>query len=72
MQDLTQDQARQIELILIEASAVGLRFEVEEFAKRYADTGQVRDLVEAYELAYEDWIKWNFFSRLSTQTQQKS
>jgi hypothetical protein len=44
-----------IELILEEASAYGLRTEVEEYAQKYLSEGYTP--VEAYEHAYNEWIK---------------
>jgi hypothetical protein len=44
-----------IELILEEASAYGLRTEVEEYAQRYLNEGCTP--VEAYQHAYYEWIK---------------
>ena len=44
-----------IELILEEASAYGLRVEVEEYAQRYLGEGCTP--VEAYQHAYYEWIK---------------
>ncbi len=45
----------QIEEILIEASAYGLRLEVLKTAKEYMDAGWERLL--AYEMAFDEWIK---------------
>jgi hypothetical protein len=45
----------QIEEILIEASAVGLRWEVIETAKKYIESGL--DKLTAYEYASHEWIK---------------
>ena len=53
--ELTIGDLQQIELILFEASAYGLRVEVEETAQKYIDEGT--PAVEAYEWAYGDWIK---------------
>jgi hypothetical protein len=44
-----------IELILEEASAYGLRTEVEEYAQKYLSEGCTP--VEAYQHAYYEWIK---------------
>lgn len=42
-----------IELILLEASAIGLRGEVETGAQKYIN--KVTTPVEAYQMAYNDW-----------------
>jgi hypothetical protein len=52
---ITIDEQLDIELILEEASAYGLRTEVEEYAQRYLSEGFT--LVEAYQHAYYEWIK---------------
>jgi hypothetical protein len=44
-----------IELILEEANAYGLRTEVEEYAQRYLSEGCTP--IEAYQHAYYEWIK---------------
>ena len=44
-----------IELILVEASAYGLRIEVELYAQKYLSEGCTP--VEAYQHAYNEWIK---------------
>jgi hypothetical protein len=53
--ELTIGDLQEIEMILLEASAWGLRVEVEETAKKYIDEGH--DKVESYHWAYGDWIK---------------
>jgi hypothetical protein len=45
----------QIEEILMEASAYGLRFEVIETAKQYQSEGV--DKVTAFENAFNEWVK---------------
>jgi hypothetical protein len=52
---ITIDEQMDIELILEEASAYGLRVEVEEYAQRYISEGFTP--VEAYQHAYYEWIK---------------
>ena len=52
---LTQQAYEHAELILLEASAYGLRSEVEEYAKKYISEGH--EYVESYHMAYNDWIK---------------
>jgi hypothetical protein len=55
METLTIGDLQHIELILTEASAWGLRIEVEETAQKYIDEGQ--HPTDAYQFAYDDWIK---------------
>ena len=45
----------EIELILSEANSVGLKWEVENSAKQLLEEGHAP--IEAYHLAYNDWIK---------------
>jgi hypothetical protein len=52
---ITVEEQMDIELILEEASAYGLRVEVEEYAQRYISEGFTP--VEAYQHAYYEWIK---------------
>jgi len=47
----------QIEEILYEASAYGLRDEVINSAKELITFNPGMDIVQAYEIAYQDWIK---------------
>ena len=47
----------QIEEILAEASAYGLRIEVEASAKKLIEEDPSIDKVLAYEHGYNDWIK---------------
>ena len=47
----------QIEEILIEASAYGLREEVMEWAKKEMKENPSIQKVEAYELAFKEWVK---------------
>jgi hypothetical protein len=53
--NITIEEQMDIELILEEANAWGLRTEVEQTAKSYIDEGH--SPVDAYHFAYEDWIK---------------
>jgi hypothetical protein len=46
-----------IEMILVEADAWGLRWEVDRDAKQYIEEGTAGDEVEAYIWAYEEWVK---------------
>jgi len=52
---MTEEQRIDIELILEEAGAWGLRYEVEQTAKQLIEEGS--DLVSAYQYAYYEWIK---------------
>lgn len=54
---LTKEEQDQIEAILTEASAWGLRWEVDDFAKNYLSDGLTNDPVEAYSWAFQDWCK---------------
>jgi len=47
----------QIEEILMEADACGLRAEVLETAKKHLQENPKLDKVIAYEWAYADWVK---------------
>ena len=49
------EEQMDIELILTEASAWGLRIEVEQSAKQFINEGH--KVVDAYQYAYEDWVK---------------
>lgn len=51
----TQIDYEHIELILTEANAYGLRWEVQNCAQRYISEGY--EYVESYQMAYNDWIK---------------
>jgi hypothetical protein len=53
--ELTIGDLQDIELVLTEASAWGLRVEVEETAKQYIEEGQ--HPVDAYHFAYNEWVK---------------
>ena len=53
--ELTLGDLQQIELIVLEAYAWGLSFEVEQTAKQFLIEGCTP--VEAYEQAYNEWIK---------------
>lgn len=45
----------EIELILVEASAYGLRAEVIEWAEKFMLEGHSE--LEAYQLAFDEWVK---------------
>jgi hypothetical protein len=53
--NITTEEQLDIELILEEAGAWGLRYEVEQTAKQYISEGH--SPVDAYHFGYEDWIK---------------
>jgi len=53
--EVTLEQKQDIELVLEEASAWGLRNEVELTAQEYIKDGH--NVSDAYHFAYEDWIK---------------
>lgn len=53
--NITIEEQMDIELILEEANAWGLRSEVQSTAKSYIAEGH--SPVDAYHFAYEDWIK---------------
>lgn len=53
--NISVEEQMDIELVLEEANAWGLRYEVEQTAKQYIEEGQ--PIVDAYHFAYEDWIK---------------
>ena len=46
-----------IELILEEANAFGLRWEVDSFAKKFMNEDPMLSKLEAYVQAYNEWIK---------------
>jgi hypothetical protein len=46
-----------IELLLEEANAFGLRWEVDSFAKQFMDEDPMLPRLEAYVRAYNEWIK---------------
>jgi hypothetical protein len=53
--ELTIGDLQDIELVLTEASAWGLREEVKETAQQYIKEGH--HPVDAYHFAYDEWIK---------------
>ena len=52
---MTIEEQLEVELILEEASAWGLRYEVEQTAKELIEIGD--DVVTAYQSAYNEWVK---------------
>jgi hypothetical protein len=57
MKSTNEDIENTIIQILREADGYGLRFEVEEYAKKYLESDPDMDIVEAYNSAYYEWIK---------------
>jgi hypothetical protein len=53
--ELTLGDLQEIELICLEASAWGLREEVVDAAETLINEGY--EPVDAYQMAYEDWVK---------------
>jgi len=51
------EEKQQILEILTEASAYGLQHEVETWATKCIDDGSAPTIVEAYEMAFNEWIK---------------
>lgn len=47
----------QIESILEEANAYGLRWEVDTWAKEIISNSPQINIVKAYEMAFKEWIK---------------
>jgi hypothetical protein len=57
LQKINMTNEEQIEEILIEASAYGLRTEVMEWARKEMQENPNMDKVLAYQIAYDEWIK---------------
>ena len=53
----TLEELEQIELILIEANAYGLRGEVEEWADKYQEKDSNISRLDAVIMAYSEWVK---------------
>ncbi len=53
----TMSEAEQIEEILEEANAWGLRWEVDEWAKKAIKKNPTLSKLDAYVLAYQEWVK---------------
>ena len=51
------EDEEEIELLLEEANAFGLRLEVDSFAKKFMDEDPMLPKLEAYVMAYNEWIK---------------
>jgi hypothetical protein len=52
-----KEEAETVELILEESSQYGLRYEVDEFAKKFLKEDPTLSNLEAYVMAYNEWIK---------------
>lgn len=53
----TLEEQIQIQEILAEATAYGLRHEVCEWADKFMDESPEMEILDAYILAFEEWIK---------------
>ena len=53
----TMSEAEQIEEILEEANAYDLRWEVDEWAKKKMKKNPMLSKLDAYVLAYQEWVK---------------
>lgn len=54
---MSMERTIQIQEILEEANAYGLRLEVEEWAEKYRAEDPLLTDLECYQLAYHEWIK---------------
>ena len=52
-----KEEKETVELILEEANQYGLRYEVDEFAKKFLEEDPTLSDLEAYVMAYNEWIK---------------
>jgi len=52
-----KEEKETVELILEEANQYGLRYEVDEFAKKFIKEDPTLSDLEAYVMAYNEWIK---------------
>ena len=52
-----QIEYEHVELILREANAHGLHWEVDTYAKKLINKKPEINIVEAYQMAYEEWVK---------------
>ena len=57
LQSSKKEELETIELILEEANQYGLRYEVDTFAKKYLKQDPTLSELEAYVMAYNEWIK---------------
>ena len=53
----TLEELEQVELILTEANAYGLRLEVEDWADKYQEKDPNISRLDAVIMAYSEWIK---------------
>ena len=51
------EDEEEIELLLEEANAFGLRWEVDSFAKKFMNEDPMLSKLEAYVQSYNEWIK---------------
>ena len=51
------EDEEEIQLLIEEANAFGLRWEVDSFAKKFMDEDPMLPKLEAYVMAYNEWIK---------------
>ena len=52
-----KEEKETVELILEEANQYGLRYEVDEFAKKFLEEDPTLSDLDAYVMAYNEWIK---------------
>ncbi|MAZ30852.1 MAG: hypothetical protein CMP57_02025 [Flavobacteriales bacterium] len=52
-----QIEYEHVALILKEANTHGLHWEVDDYAKKLINRSPEINIVEAYQLAYEEWVK---------------
>ena len=52
-----KEEKETVELILEEANQYGLRYEVDEFAQKFLKEDPTLSELEAYVMAYNEWIK---------------
>jgi|TARA_B110000967_G_C18704726_1_gene469633 hypothetical protein len=52
-----REEEETVELILEEANQYGLRYEVDEFAKKFLKEDPTLSDLDAYVMAYNEWIK---------------
>tara|TARA_R110001632_G_scaffold158489_1_gene276548 strand:- start:165 stop:440 length:276 start_codon:yes stop_codon:yes gene_type:complete len=52
-----EEEKETVELILEEANQYGLRYEVDEFAKKFLKEDPTLSDLDAYVMAYNEWIK---------------
>ena len=57
LQPSRKEELETIELILEEASQYGLRYEVDKFAQKFLREDPTLSEIEAYVMAYNEWVK---------------